>query len=428
MAGPYYVDITTASVAAWNTRNGLSSGACWFGMSGLQKAFDTAAAGEIVYIKGTGDLSKFYSVTFDASNGTTLTDGEQVSWTAGAQAGVVHCGNTSGGAGNVEITLIGASTAPVEDGVITGATSGGTITPTAAIAQKTIDVDLQTGSNAAGFIKFIGVNSSWAVDVTRAIIDANSVAVHIITFGATPQMIWMENIEVQEAGASSHGFYHNAGANVGTVYINCCAHNCGANGWLGTYIDYGLLLRCVSYSNTGHGIELGSATSRLMFCCSRDNGARGYQEIGSNDLLFGCISHNNVRGFCVFAGTMINCVSDDNAVAGVLLTANATQRFQLLIGNRITNHAGGGEIGVNASSEPIVTGWNYFENNDGDNVQNATLHFPISLEGTATTSNLEDLSNMDYGYVDSANHDFSTRYVDSGDPDLRRTAITVPWS
>lgn len=124
----------------------------------------------------------------------------------------------------------------------------------------------------------------------------------------------------------------------------------------------------------------------------------------------------------------MNCVIDGNADDGIAITSRTDLQFALILACRITNHSGAGDIGLNANSEPCITGWCYFEDNDGDNVQNATLHQFIPAEGGSTTSNIEDQANTDAGYVDSANHDFSTRYVDAGDPDLRRTAITVPWS
>jgi hypothetical protein len=61
-------------------------------------------------------------------------------------------------------------------------------------------------------------------------------------------------------------------------------------------------------------------------------------------------------------------------------------------------------------------------------IQNATLHYNIPLEGGSSPSNLEDLANTNEGYAQAVeNHDFAMGYTDSGDPDLRRTAITVPW-
>ena len=74
MAGPFYVDL--GNPGAWNGRDGTNNASPWLGIAGLQKAFDTVAAAEVCYVRGIGDVSLFYSVAFDASSGTTMTDGE----------------------------------------------------------------------------------------------------------------------------------------------------------------------------------------------------------------------------------------------------------------------------------------------------------------------------------------------------------------
>jgi hypothetical protein len=126
--------------------------------------------------------------------------------------------------------------------------------------------------------------------------------------------------------------------------------------------------------------------------------------------------------------TIINCVVDGSTDDGILVGAHTSQSFPVILSTRVTNHSGSGAIGLNCNSEPVVTGWCYFEDNDGDNIQNATLHFAIPSEGGSATSNVEDQADTGEGYVDKANHDFSTGYTDGTDPSLRRTAITVPWS
>jgi hypothetical protein len=172
----------------------------------------------------------------------------------------------------------------------------------------------------------------------------------------------------------------------------------------------------------------------LAFCCSRDNSNSGFESNGIA-LYYGCIAYGNsddgIEGLHQsLPSGMINCVVDGNTDDGVLLSSHADLTGPFILGCRITNHSGSGDIGLNANSEPLVVGWSYFEDNDGDNIQNkAAAYGEIPLEGGAATSNIEDQSLTDQGYVDPTNHDFSTDY-DSGHAtqNPRRRAITVPWS
>ena len=296
-----------------------------------------------------------------------------------------------------------------------------------------VDFDTNSGTNEGGYIKFIGCNSGGTVDGTRFILDCNSAGIHGIV-ATNIGLIWLENIEVKNTGGSGKsGFYYLTPYAYGWVFINCCANTCSNDGFfLTTESQYFFLFRCVAYSCLGNGFSVSSLGSLIMLCVSRDNGIDGFNSAaGLLDTYIGCIAHNNtatgfnLKGRCL----TLNCVSDSNGSKGILAVANTSLYPTLIaIANRITNHVGEGKIGLDCTSEIVLTGFNYFENNDGDNIQNATLHYFIPLEGGSATSNLEDLINTNTGYVDPTNHDFSTGYTDSGDPDLRRTAITLPWT
>ena len=304
--------------------------------------------------------------------------------------------------------------------------NGGTGEVTAA----TIDVDTQTGTNAAGWIKVIGCNSAGVVDGTRYYINANGGAYSVITAAATADMYWFENIEVGNTGVGAYHGFKGAATCQGWVFIDCCAHNCGGTGWeADTTFSDTLWVRCVAYSNTANGFGARGSTCKFIFCAARDNTGSGF--VGYYPVLFGCISHGNTDdGYSsAISPLLINCVLDGNGDNGFDVTALTLVIFSTLIGCRVTNHSGAGDIGVNCASDPLVTGWCYFEDNDGDNIQNATLHQFIPVEGGSTTTNLEDLANTNEGYAEAvANNNFATGYTDSGDPDLRRVAITIPWS
>jgi hypothetical protein len=432
MAGPFYVDISDPG--AWNGRTGLDTTTnCLRGFTGLQWAFDNVAVGEICYVKGSAsNLEKFYNVPYDADNDTTLTDGEGVSWHDGT--GVVHIVSTTATSpGNVEMELL-TGNIPTDGDTITGATSGGTITAHTTIAQKGLDVDTKSGTNAGGYIKFIGCkdDAGFTVDGTRCIIDGNSTSANGLNFGNGADLVWFQNFEVQEC---TYGIIYGAYYSEGYVFINFCSHNNAANGFriASGYPKWVSFIRCTSYLNGGSGFYLGTSTDlRFYFCCSYSNTGRGFEEASpeKGNLIFGCVTHANTTvGFEVGSGTkLINCVADGNLTKGVFVISHTNLDHTVILGCRITNQSGAGDIGVDAGNEILLSGWNYFENNADANVQNTGAYYFIPLDDN-TTSILEDAaSQTDTGYVDSATHDFSTDYTSGTDPVARRTAITVPWT
>lgn len=297
----------------------------------------------------------------------------------------------------------------------------------------TLDVDTNSGTNASGFIKIIGCNSSGNVDGTRFTIDANDGSYHGITFAASMGLLyWWENIRITNTGTGNYdGVSINVtGSSSGyNTWINCSFDSCGRYGYTPSYAaTNSLFIRCVFFNNTNCGIY-GGQYNIYIACAIYGNGADG---VGYRCGHFiGCVIHDNTdRGFEVepYAHLIMNTVIDGNDNGGYRASSGTTAARHFLFGTRITNHSAAGKIGLDANSEVVVTSHCYFEDNDGDNIQNASLHYNIPLEGGSSNSNLEDLANTNEGYVDPANHDFSTGYTDSGDPDLRRTAITIPWS
>lgn len=421
MAGPYYVDI--GSPAAWNGRTGLDSTTnCWLGISGLQKAFDTVAAGETCYVKGTGDLSKFYSVAFDAETAPHLTDGEEVTWGADATHGhgVVHWTGADM-VTPVEIELLSGA-APANDVEITGVTSGGKIMPTGATV-KSLDLDTTVGTNAGGFPRYIGTNSSWGVDDTRANLNGNNFGNHIIAVTTAANYTILRNFEIYSSGGTTkHGI--SGTSNAVLLLVNCSLHNNSGAGCNGLSVS-SFIFRSTSYGNTSYGFHVGNC----YFCAAYDNGNAGFVNHA-----FGCVSHNNLIGMMSYtagAGESLFSVLDANTSGGIRIYSTANVQFPVILGNRITNHSGAGDFGIwgeTGSDEVFILGYNYFGNNN-DNIADESIAIIIPIIGGDTTTNIEDSAGItDYGYVDSANHNFSTNYVSGTDPTLRRTAITIPWT
>ncbi len=302
-------------------------------------------------------------------------------------------------------------------------------------AAVTIDIDTNSGTNAGGWIKVIGCNAAGNVDGTRFTLNVNSQACHGLTVGGGVDMVWMENIEIKNAGAggdSKDGINVAATGSAGWVFLNCSFHNNSGNGFntgTQTYFSPAYFIRCTSYLNTLNGFAPGTV-NKFFFCSTYSNTGDGFTSC--RDMLFGCIAHDNSDdGLDVFASAgipIINCVSDGNTDDGINLQSGTGLSANIILGTRITNHSGVGDIGLQCGADPQIVGWCYFEDNTDNIADTAPLFQFIPLEGGSATSNLEDLANTNEGYVDDATHDFSTGYTDAGDPDLRRVAITVPWT
>lgn len=293
-----------------------------------------------------------------------------------------------------------------------------------------------SGSNGSGPIKVVGCNAAGNVDGTRYVIDANNGDFDIIDFAGF-DFWWWENIEVKNNGGTAQtGWYSSGATSECHIFVNCCANNCTGSGFsVGSNIQHSYFFRCVSYANTLHGFS-GYSYNYFFFCAAHTNTGDGFNVRGGA-LLYGCISHDNTDdgvelGFGIGI-RLINCVLDSNGDDGFLAIATTTNDTNCLIGCRITNHSTAGSNGLITLDEMCIVGWSYFEDNDDniagashDAAPNATFQYIPNADGT--TTNVEDGADTDEGYVDRANNDFSTRYVDGTDPSLRRTAITIPWS
>ena len=75
-----------------------------------------------------------------------------------------------------------------------------------------VDFDTQTGTNAGGFIKFVGCNAEGNVDGTRFVLDGdggNYAGIYIVPGIST---LWFENIRVTNCDGGSSGFGFQATA------------------------------------------------------------------------------------------------------------------------------------------------------------------------------------------------------------------------
>ena len=281
-----------------------------------------------------------------------------------------------------------------------------------------LEIDTNTGS-ATGWIKFIGCNASGSVDGTRFVIDGDDTATYCIDHKTNSiSYLWFENIEVKQAtgiGWNLTGILCNY-----MMFINCSSNNNGSHGW--DNFTQSAHIRCIAYENGGSGFNLPNNGS-LIFCRARNNTGNGFDLTAQlRTALIGCIAdHNGGIGFKdLYANIVLfNCVADHNTGDGVQMYS-ISYGINLLIGSRITNH---GTIGVDCSSKPIVEGWNYLQDNTGDNFQNATYKQNIPYNGSSSTQ--EDQGDTESGYVDE---DDPEDYNLTGVATLRRTGISIPSS
>jgi len=287
----------------------------------------------------------------------------------------------------------------------------------------TIDFDTNTGDNATnGPVKFIGCNASGVVDGTRFVLDGNSAATYCADITGDVDYLYFGFFEFKNA--TSNGLTGTTTYSNGNIFIGCSFNNNGGSGCYTYYMRSCVFIGCTAYGNTLHGFN--RAYGIIYLSSSHDNGEDGIDmTYTSVPALIGCLIYDN-------GGEGIDGVDNQSAIFNNVIDGNADNGISLftppvcgIIGNRITNHSGTGDIGIDCNSYLLCHGWNYFENNDGDNLQNASLAIEIlAADGSAT--DVEDQSDTNQGYTSltDGSEDFNLR----SDASLRRTAITIPTS
>ncbi len=285
-----------------------------------------------------------------------------------------------------------------------------------------IDVDGNSGDLSSGYIKYIGVNSSWENDDTQYVIDANDAAVNCLYFNS--DYIFLNNFYVKKAtedGITGPTADYN-------FFINIRSSENGGLGFDFELVSTGSqnYYRCLADNNSGSGFGIPKyATHKYLFCCARDNTSSGFKTTYGYPLLYSCLSFDNgSHGYHLGVynngpdNFLLNSVADGNSNTGVFIHAHRTS----VIGSRITNQSSSGDVGMDLNSKVALTGWSYFENNYGDNIQNDSLHTEILYNGAAT--NIEDQGDTNQGYTSltEGSEDYNLR----SDATLRRTAITIP--
>lgn len=284
-----------------------------------------------------------------------------------------------------------------------------------------IDIDTNSGDETSGLIKIIGCNAGGTNDGTRFVLDAESNNIDIVAINQS--YLWFENIEFKNSG-NADGVDFSAGGAV--VFLNCSSNNNGQIGFNCQTATAGIyFILCTAYGNGNDGFYI-DYSSNIWFSSSHDNTDNGIDLPGGRySQICGCLVYDNT-GVGISGPykqtTIFNCAINGNSEKGIGFASGAAKNIGAVIGNRITNHSGAGDIGLDCASEICIHGWNYFEDNDGNNIQNDTISEEILDDGS--TTNQEDQADTNEGYTDltDGSEDFNLR----SDATLRRTAITIP--
>lgn len=277
-----------------------------------------------------------------------------------------------------------------------------------------IDFDGNSGTSAS-LINWIGVNSSWADDGTRYIIDGGSNAGN--QFNMASEYHFFKNIELNNS--QDHTLQFEGYAAHPMIFQNCIFHN-AANEIIDPSNNYSrAMLFILCHFTSGGGSSPAyyrAAEAKFLWCVFADNSGPGlsvYHEKSLN--MYGCIVHNNggIGIYCDYGGgqEIINCVIDGNSGDGIQVdeVGGSTVAFDIIIGNRITNNTIGLDVDANAGF--IWELYNFYLNNS----TSATQGSPSGGTGS--------LSAGTEGYNDSGNDDFNL----TTSATLRRTAIDLGY-
>lgn len=302
------------------------------------------------------------------------------------------------------------------------ATAGDTVycrgTQTLAAA---IDIDINNGDETNGMISFIGCNAAGVNDGTYFVLDGNNAAANCINANNIDH-VRLENFEAKNA--TGHGINSSNSCQY-WMFNKVSSHNNGDCGINGQNFHKALFVRCAVYSNTDDAFNYLGADSLLLFSALHDNTDDGVYVLLSNVVVIGSLIYDNGdTGISLFGqGSLVfNCAINGNTHDGIASYSAAGSGSGFVIGTRITNHPGAGDIGLNANGEIVLHGWNYYEDNDGNNIQNNTLALEILNDGAGTDQ--EDQADTNEGYTDKTDgaEDFNLR----SDATARRTAVTIP--
>ena len=352
MAGPYYCDLGQDYVPA----TGLDSGAnCHKGVGGLWDAIHGAssamslAAGETLYLKGTGTLSRLTVVTTTSDHSATWEEGDAVESDGGGSADWSGVIIDATAANVVIIELVSgksASDMTIPDGIKNTTAAESDTTP--AVGYQALKADKNAGSAAAGYIHIIGVDASWA-DVggtTRAVLDADSKQANAISiekqYHHWKNVEWSNSTDNGVTGASNTYYQW---------FQNCLIDNAGNYSIDGSKFAFAVFEECILRNSSSFGCFL--PTRCRFFRCTICGAGNAGLMLATDTIVDDCVICNNAaRGVWAYwhYNSIRHCVIDNNKTAGIMIRAG--QFHTQIIGNRITHNDGYGIEDEDAQKNP----------------------------------------------------------------------------
>ncbi len=267
---------------------------------------------------------------------------------------------------------------------------------------EAVDVDTQSGSKAAGYVKIIGCAADGSVDGTRAVITGGGVRASCLQ-NCDQDMVRFDNFEFT-AGTGS-GVDLTSGATNG-IWNNCISHSNGAHGYNCSGTSHHRFFRCKAYSNTNDGWYDTESTTLQFLCKSYSNGDDGIDAVNSTVILIASAYYDNGENDVNVNQLGENALIYNSIADGTGQTGEtgifSTRDYVSYIANRITNCA----TGIDASDEAQLFGYNLFHNNTADTA-NAGLLDPLPEDADADTNEYDP--DVDDGYNDASTGDYNLK-------------------
>lgn len=295
----------------------------------------------------------------------------------------------------------------------------------------TATFDQASGSQSGGFIKWIGVNSSWVNDGTRYIIDGSSLA----TGNPVAQMdqsvnrgyYWFENLDLRNATNES-GWKSKTGSFSGNyVFVNV---RFADNDFYGVYAyqanNYHFS-RCVFDGNTLGGFHYPYAGVLIAeFCSFIDNGGSGSGAINIGNAMscvyvHGCIfdaNYYHVRGSTSSGSWVLtNNIFCRSTASGIYLPTSTGQRG-LIARNRFAFN-GTYDIECQSAMKDVIEDYNVFYDPGTASRLNIDAG-PNSRDDTANETEL--------GFTDHTSSSWNRDFNLTTSAILRSSGLVVPLS
>ncbi len=398
----YYVDLAKAYD---HSDTGLDhTGNEWGGAVGLQRALDTAAAGDTVYIKGEADLRKLQVITYDNLAGGTFSAGDTVTESgSSAWSATVYEDN-----GSTEMTVEVVSGSPANNDSFDNG-SGVSADVNGTPAKPGVVQDTNTGT-PANRIEFTGVASDWSTgrgSSYQATLDAHSEATYCVAANDANAYCLYENLTLKNAASNN---WNSGGLASHAVFRYCISEAAGAYGFRGGGSQ--VFDHCIARNNASTGFYA-PILMLFSFCEAYGNGGDGFFGMTGN-FAYGCLSYNNSdNGFELTTGTAaFNCVVDGNTGDGICIRSGGIDPH-LVLGCRITNNATG--VNIETTRDLALADYNVLYGNTT----------PYSGFGIWGDNN--NTSPADDGYVDQANQDYNLKPTAEISGEKADSEIDLEW-